>query len=47
MSQLAASGGLRIESGGAGTDTRFEEFQQREFAKQFVEQARRDGRGLL
>jgi hypothetical protein len=41
LQELAARG-VTIESGGAGSDTRMDEFRQRESARQYVEQAMRD-----
>ena len=41
LAAMAASGGLRIESGGTVTDTRFEQYREQEFAKQFLERAAR------
>ena len=38
---MAASGALIVESGGAATDTRFEQYREQEFAKQFLERAAR------
>jgi hypothetical protein len=54
LAAMAASGGLRIESGGAVTDNRFEAFQQEQAARQYVEHAMRDqigrripGKGMM
>jgi hypothetical protein len=41
VQQLAASGALIVESGGAATDTRFEQYREQEFARQFLERAAR------